>query len=288
MNLVGKILTGIIALFSIVFMTLVLTVYATHTNWKKVAKDIETKLNEETNKNKALQAQLEQLKNDYAAERQQLIDAKKAADTEVDLVKKERDTLKATHEDLEKQKSQAVTALAALSDRAKSLQTEVATLRDEVRKVEQDRNAKFNEMVKKTDELHDLANKLATLNRAKTMLADELARAMQVLNKFGLKPAPELYAGAPPFPVFGKVLANPGNGLIEISLGSDDGLAKGHRLEVYRISADSSAYLGRVEVISTQVERSVARVLPEFQKGVIQKGDDVASQLPFTGVAAAR
>ncbi|MCR4415684.1 MAG: hypothetical protein NUV77_25000 [Thermoguttaceae bacterium] len=288
MNLVGKILTGIIALFSIVFMTLVMAVYATHQNWKKVAKEVETKLNEETTKNKALQDQLEKLKNDYAAERQQLLDAKKSADTEVDLVTKERDKLKAEHEDLEKQKSQAVTALATLSDRAKGLQAEVAALRDDVRKAEQDRDAKFSEVVKKTDELHGLANTLASLNRAKTTLTDELTRAMQVLNKFGLKPAPELYAGQPPHPVFGKVLANPGTGLIEISLGSDDGLAKGHRLEVYRISANESTYLGRVEIVSAVPERSVAKIIPEFQKGVIQKGDDVASQLQFSGVAAAK
>ena len=45
-------------------------------------------------------------------------------------------------------------------------------------------------------------------------------------------------------PVDGVVTATPGAGLIEISLGSDDGLIKGHKLEVYRIGGGHNAYVG--------------------------------------------
>ena len=40
-----------------------------------------------------------------------------------------------------------------------------------------------------------------------------------------------------------------------------------------------SRYLGRVEVTDTLPDKVVAKILPEMQKGAIQGGDRVASQL---------
>lgn len=59
--------------------------------------------------------------------------------------------------------------------------------------------------------------------------------------------------------------------LVEISIGSDDGLRKGHRLDVYR----ESTYLGRVAVRRTAPDRAVAEIIPAFHKGQIRKGDVV-------------
>ena len=67
------------------------------------------------------------------------------------------------------------------------------------------------------------------------------------------------------------------DGLIEISLGTDDGLLKGHTLEVYR--KDGSAYLGRVEVTATQPDKAACKILPQFRQGPIQGGDRVTSKL---------
>jgi hypothetical protein len=79
--------------------------------------------------------------------------------------------------------------------------------------------------------------------------------------------------GIPP-QVRGKVLAINQNNMIEISLGSDDGLRAGHTLEIFR----ASNYLGRVEVLSTSTDRAVGKIIPGFKKGAIQKGDDVATR----------
>ena len=58
---------------------------------------------------------------------------------------------------------------------------------------------------------------------------------------------------------------------VEISLGSGDGLRRGHTLIVFR----DSAYLGRITVERLLAEdRSVARV--ESRRGVIRRGDSVA------------
>lgn len=66
-----------------------------------------------------------------------------------------------------------------------------------------------------------------------------------------------------------------GKDLIEISLGSDDGLRKGHTVEVFR----GSSYLGRARIVKTGPSQAVAEMLKEYQKGFIQKGDRVATRL---------
>ena len=81
--------------------------------------------------------------------------------------------------------------------------------------------------------------------------------------------------------VDGIILASNANGYVEISIGSDDGLEQGHELDVYRMgpSLAENKYLGKIRVVETQADRSVAQVLPNFRKGTIQKEDRVATRL---------
>ena len=73
MNLVGKILTGIICFFCVILMAFVLAVYAAHTNWKNKA----TALQEDLQKAKTEVAELKTSQEtssttDYAAENKEL------------------------------------------------------------------------------------------------------------------------------------------------------------------------------------------------------------------------
>ena len=70
-----------------------------------------------------------------------------------------------------------------------------------------------------------------------------------------------------------------GDGLIEISLGSDAGLREGHQLEVYRTDGGQSTYVGRVKVVRTDPSKSVCKVDPNFQKSNIMVNDRVASKI---------
>lgn len=70
--------------------------------------------------------------------------------------------------------------------------------------------------------------------------------------------------------------------LIEISLGSDAGLVKGHVLFVWRsgLSAGGKTkYLGKIRIDSTEKDRAVATVLEKDRGGEIQKGDNVSTRL---------
>ena len=68
-------------------------------------------------------------------------------------------------------------------------------------------------------------------------------------------------------------------GLVEIILGADSGLRKGHALEVYRVTSSGSTYVGRIEVMETTPDRAVCKIDPKFQQSDIQNGDSVTSKL---------
>ena len=72
-----------------------------------------------------------------------------------------------------------------------------------------------------------------------------------------------------------------GDETIEITIGADDGIKKGHTVEVFRTSdaLGQSKYLGRAVVLSANGDRAWARILPELKKARIQEGDRVATRL---------
>ena len=46
-------------------------------------------------------------------------------------------------------------------------------------------------------------------------------------------------------------------------------------MEVYR----KNTYVGRVEIVKVEPDRAVAKIIPEFRRGIIKKGDRVATKL---------
>ncbi|MCS7236863.1 MAG: hypothetical protein NZ899_01170 [Thermoguttaceae bacterium] len=300
MNLVGKILIVLIFVMSLVFSTMVVAVYSTHTNWRDVVMrpadqvgpgkelGLRYQLENERQLVKQLQDKIETLTKQLNAEKLAYQQAVAKLETENARLADELDQLKRTHAQLVEENNRALASLAALQEETASLRAEVeggvvggqkvVGLREEIRLVQKDRDAQFERVVKLTDDLNQTLQQLETLREQSTRLAQELANAQSVLRKFGLKPQPELYQDVPP-EVEGVVLATTAAGHVEISIGSDDGLVKGHKLEVYRFSADQAMYLGRIEVLDTAPDRAVCRIIPEYRKGEMQRGDRVAAKI---------
>lgn len=288
MNLVGKIFIVLIFIMSLVFMSFVVAVYATHTNWRDIVMNttvtaekplgLKPQLDQAKARNQELSDQLDKLKQEAIAEKAARQQQLGKLESENEQLKQQRDQQLKDLAKLEQQVREAVAAMEATQKTAAALRTEVEGLRGEIRTAQKQRDAHFEQVVKVTDELHQNVNELkAVQDRNKTLAAD-YAKALEVLRKFDLKPDPSAYSGVPP-KVEGKVDAVNGAGSIEISIGSDEGLMKGHQLDVYRIGQGAAVYLGRIEITATQPDKSVAKILPEFQKGQIQVGDSVASKL---------
>ena len=272
MNFIGKILVVLIFVMSLVFMSFAVAVYGTHQNWMAEAekqknlvdiarnaltkaeeeqKTLEAELTREINAREQALAKLETERNGLTAEREELV--------------KERDAL------LVKDR-EAVAALDTAQQNLSRLTKEVMGLRTEIRTAQDERDKTFDRIVERTDQVHQLQGEAKRLAERNLQLAAQMASADLVLERHGLHRDMPV-DGIPPM-LRGKVLAINRDNMVEVSLGTDDGLRVGHTLEVFR----GSKYLGRVQVLHTTTDRAVGKIVPGFKKGVIQKDDDVATR----------
>lgn len=279
MNLVGKIFIVLIFVMSILFMGFVVAVYATHTNWRNLVMAPETGLEAQL-KNKELE--LERLTSQMTKTEQELAteilarqNSLAQAETQKELLAQERDQLVKDYATKNEQAREAIASMTATHETLAALRAEVDKLRADILAAYAVRDESIDSLVAKTDDANILAIEMQTLQKQALLTSEQLADAMEVLRKFKLKAEPSTYSGTPPKGVPGIVTAAPQGGLVEISIGEDDGLLVGHRLDVYR----SSTYLGKIEVISIKPDKAVCKVLPEFRKGIIQANDRVSTGL---------
>jgi peptidoglycan hydrolase CwlO-like protein len=290
MNLIGKIFTVLILVMSLVFASFAAAIYATHKNWREVVENKEPRqgvplglvwqLEKEKQENERLKTQRRELEKKLEAERTAKDQAIAKLETERDQLKRERDELQQQLAKLDKEWREYAADIKVTHAALAAKQEEVLKLRAEILQAQRDRDEYFKGIVKATDQMHQTANEVARLRNLNVQLTEQLATAMEVLRKFGLKSEPRLYEGMPP-DVQGLVLAAGSDGLVEISIGSDDGLLKGHRLDVYRIGGGATSYVGKIEVIRTAPERAVCKVLPETVRapGGVMKWDRVISRI---------
>jgi flagellar biosynthesis GTPase FlhF len=282
MNLVGKIFTVLILVMALVFMAFAVAVYATHKNWRDIvmlprdqakggqAAGLKYQLEDARARNKDLKDRRDNMEEELAKEQ---LAARNALLKLKEEYKKQQADNAALQEELKtvnQEKLQAITSLGTQQQTNLKLRGEVDKLREEIRQAQKERDDKMAELIAATDQRLQLENELRRAKDLQTRTAADLAKALEVCRRFKLNPDPAAYVNAD---VDGVVTAVQGTGLIEISLGSDDGLNKGAYLRIFR--ADGSMYLGRAQVLQTAPDKSVCKVIE--RKGAITKGDRVSS-----------
>jgi len=273
MNLLGKIFTVMILVTSVFVMVVAIMVYATHKNWEQAYTMLNTKYQTQL-------TTLQEEKSRYDRIQGQLEAEKEAAQQEVSKLESELTTLAAEHnvnlqelDQLRQQRSQNEDLVAATEANNRVLADEVAGLREDRLTAMSDRDAAFIKTTQATTELHDVTGELEKVVERNGQLVDQVAHATQLLEYNNIDPSGE----AVPH-VRGLVSAirrEAGVQLVEITIGADDGLRPEHTVEVFR----GTRYLGRIEILKTDPDRSVGRVIREYQQGPIQEGDDVATKL---------
>ncbi len=282
MTFVGKMLAIAVSLFSIVFMGFAVSVFATRTNWRQKYLDENATVQKVKKERDALSqrsadltAAVKQESDAHKAEREGLHNELKTQRENYDklLDAWKDDRLKVTE-----QTNRANLAVADLEERRK----ETDRLRELVRTLQGEREKAMNEKFKAEQ---DLITRNSEFENAMARLKETEQRAGEldaVLKSYGLS-AETAEAKAnikrnPP-PVEGVVLkVDPQGKFVEISIGSDDGLRKEHRLQVYRVNPQGK-FVGTIEIVEVDADQAVARILPEFRQGTIQKGDLVAARI---------
>ena len=286
MTFVGKLLVIIQLVLSICFMVLAGAVFTRHMTWMQSAKDLQVtvdngiadynKLDAEKNKIiKDLEAVVAQVRNEATDSKAELRLALNEIENQKILI------------DTQKTGLNTQQALASISgDEAKIRREEALS----GRRINEQLNAALNNQNQRVRQLEDeLFNKevgARSLEERYNVMLASLATLRKVLVANQLDPDPNKYARklAPPPLVMGKVLDTKKSGrgtsrqLIEISIGSDDGVTEGNVLFVYRIG-EQNKYLGQIRLELVTPDRAVGVVVERAKNGVIEREDYVTTKL---------
>lgn len=289
MSFVGKILVVIQLVLSVLFMAFAGAVYSAHQNWRKTA------LKNAENEKRAVAAtnDLQKKFDDFKDEKTKEVNAslERAVKAEAEL-----GGVKQTADQLATEKKNLTVALATAQQNEKVADDEAKARRDEAlvqreinTKLLASRDTLFKEKTRLEDELQ---GSQTTVELAQGKVKDLLThvamyRRMLEANNISTEPSELAMNISLPPRVEGKILEvrtpheRGKTELVEISVGSDDGLAVGHEFYVYRSgleTGEKGKYLSKIKVVYTTPDRSVAEVL-DHRNGIIRRGDNVKTKL---------
>jgi len=283
MTLLGKIFIVLIFIMSLVFMSFAVAVYSTHRNWRELVENTEVtndkplglkpQLQQARQKNEEFRAQLEKVQSRLAMEKAARRQALAALEAQSRQLGEQLAAMENRNQQLVQTQRTAIATMETTQNNLVRLKDEVSGLRGEVRLAQQDRDTQFGKVVALTDRIHQAHGKQRILNERNQQLSTQAARMKKVLSANDLSENTPLDNKPPK--LNGVVLATNTKGdLVEVSIGSDDGLRVGNELDVF----SKTGYLGRITIRKTTPDRSVGEVIPEYRKGHIQKGNCVSTK----------
>lgn len=273
MNLMGKIFTLLIFFMSICFLVIAVMVGASHRNWKAAAS---------TNKARADQAQkVADAVRNQTGEKEKLLAAERVsralqlAQLESQL-KVATDKFKSKEAELRDEVVQSTERLRRMEqaeERLTQQDTEVARLKADNAKLAADIADKFSLVRSLTNEGFELKNRIDALEGLNQDLSANLVQKQKVMVRNGLTDDSLTDHIVPKLDGIVTKIAD-SNDMIAFGLGTDDGLRTGHEMDVYR----GDRYIGKVTVVKSDFNVSVARVNKDFMQDRIREGDHVTSR----------
>ncbi|MBW3540318.1 MAG: hypothetical protein KY476_08610 [Planctomycetes bacterium] len=285
MHFVGKVLIVVQLVLSVCFMAFAGAVYAVKENWRQAHATLSESHQRLGQEKQTLEQEYENAKNKSAQDLQtaQNEAARLQAElkTEQDKVQTLTTQLQAVRAEREK-----LLAYSDINDReAKERRAEALEQREINLALHADRDAKRLKITELEDNLFEQQIQIAKMEQKQDRVLTELALWRKAARFTGLDPDPRQYVGRqdPPPQVYGKIVNTRGGqgrdeDYVEISVGSDDGLEKGHELYVYR-TGDRGQYMGKIRVVYLTADRAVGVVTSKSKTGQIQVGDNVTTQL---------
>lgn len=290
MSFVGKVLVVVQVVLSVCFMGFAGAVYTAQSNWRAKSQKLQENV-------ASLQKSMTELESEYSNFKTDSEQKANDAKSQVEAAKATIDALqlklKTNENDLETLRTERDTAVA---------QAETTGNEAKFRRQESDRQRVVNKTLHNT--VNELRAKIKSLEdtiftqsiREKSLVAkhttvlDELNYLNKIVSNLGIDPKDPAIAGmqSPPPAVEGLIINTKkdkrnGTKFVEVSLGSDDGLSKGHQLFVYRFGTKENGnrpkYLGKIELVYVDPDKAVGTVIEAAKNGVIEKGDHVNSKL---------
>lgn len=278
MTFVGKIFTVLIFIMSLVFMSFSVMVVATHKVWKEEVTGqpdgLRARLQALNTKIKDLEALRLELKAEIERERVQRAHAIADLNSKNQALTRSLQTAESSLQDEKTKNVAAVAAAESATQALAKVTSDNEKLRENIRTAQLDRDTQFSLVVEKTDQIQAAESKARNLEERRDQLAQEVTSMKKVMDAKGLTINSLTDHIAPVVDGFITAISNKDANLIEISIGSDDGLRTGHQLDIYR----DRLYLGRIIINKTSPNRAVGRVVKELLRGQIKKNDRVTTK----------
>jgi hypothetical protein len=281
MTHVGKILVIVIMALSLVFLGISTSVFTTVKNWKTATEEQKKKVSELTSK-------LADAQKSVAAAQQELTAAKANFDA---LSKKAEADIKAQEDQIATAQQQIKQAAGEVGnaqanaktalEEAEARRKQASLLRDQKAAVEKQANEFKLRQAELNDKIRELERVLETAVKNNADLKERVAKYTTLLRQNNITTDISRVSGtetAPP--VVGEVKRiHPSNHRVEITIGSDDGLAVGHELYLYR-QTPRPEYICRITIISVEPDQAVGQVIgTTYQGKKIREGDIVSSTI---------
>lgn len=284
MNLVGKIFVVVLFVMSLVFPAFAVCVYGTHKSWKAAIYREDDKDPEQGGYAQQLKFQKARnvtLKHERDAAEDKTFAVQAQYTQLVAKLEAEKARLATVNDALYFDKVSAadkntvyMAVVVGSQQNLEKIVNELNLLRESITGTQNDRDQQFERVVVLTDAIHELLAQHDILAETNTELVAEVTRYKDVFKERGIS-LPPVGGRLDDIDVKGVVLAVGREDLLEISIGSDDGVRQGLQLHVYR----NSKYLGVAKVLRTTPDKSVVRVDKDSLQGPIQIGDHVASKI---------
>jgi hypothetical protein len=289
MSFVGKILVVIQLVLSVMFMAFAGAVYTTHLKWRDEVLKQKSAVAAGDKKRADLETEMSKVKAEFTAKltaadqlAAQLDAARKGLEADVARLKKEAGDLQVAR------KTASGQSLIAAQDAA-ARKTEADNQRAINHELTATRDAEFAARVKQEDARRSLELALEAATAKNRDLLGRIAIYRQALEAAGISAEITQLASknSPPPGVDGRITdikparKQGASEVVEVSLGSDDGLKLGHEMTVYRSGLNGSQrarYLARIRIVSVTPDLAVAQVIESSRNGVIQKGDNVTTK----------
>jgi hypothetical protein len=269
--------------FSLIFLGISTVVFTTATNWKGKSDEQAKKIQEvskKLNDAKASVTDAETKLKTAEAEQKTAISQRETRIADLaDQVKKAEDEMRRAQSELEVAQTNAKTALAEATARKGQIDTLNGTLQQAQTQANQ-----FNaQNIDLKDQIRILEREKAAAEQNAKDLRNFKARAIGMFGKMGISEdkVNSLDPSTVPPAVEGKVMElNATRRSMEISIGSDDGLAVGQELYVFRVQPRAE-YIGKVKIVSVYPDKAVAEVIGSTVNGKKVQENDIVSSTFF-------
>jgi len=277
MTFVGKILVIVIMAFALLFLGISTVVFTTATNWRAAATTAKEQANKLQQENTDANSRLEALKADLAKAQAAHATAKKALDDKVASlnadIERIRGEVTAARGEVVQAQQNARTAL----EEAEARRRETELLREQKLAIEKQANDYKLRQAELNDQIRLLTRERDVAKRNADDLRDRAARYSALLRRNNISDDISQIKGTESPPAVHGEVARVRQNRVELTIGSDDGLAVGQVLHIYRLRPRSE-YLGQIRIISVDPDQSVGEVIGRTIQGKpIKEGDIVAS-----------